>query len=117
MGMKIFQTGDVIFRWGDPANSMYDIYWGKVGIYTGYGTPQEKLLTELTDEQFFGEMGLIDGSPRSADAVALADDTRVEEISEDEFYGYFKDKPMRVLMIMRHMGRRIRELSAQAEPC
>ena len=111
MAKKIFQQGEVIFRQGDAAGCMYDIYWGKVGIYADYGTPQERLLTELHDENFFGELGMIDGEPRSATAVALSDDTQVETISEAEFAGYFKEKPLRVLQIMGHMCKRIRELS------
>ena len=111
MSMKSFQRGEVIFREGDSASCMFDIYWGSVGIYAAYGTGQERLLTELGEGSFFGEMGMIDGEPRSATAVALMDDTRVEEICEEDFADYFRTQPMRILMILRQMARRIRELS------
>ena len=51
-----YKKGEIIFREGDPGNCMYDIFWGRVGVYTGYGTPQEKKLAELKTEDFFGEM-------------------------------------------------------------
>ena len=45
--MKEFKNGDVIFRQGDPGDCMYDIFSGRVGIYTAYGAPEEKLIAEL----------------------------------------------------------------------
>ena len=115
MSLRVFQKGEVIFREGDGAESMFDIYWGRVGIYSSYGAENEHLLTELRDGQFFGEMGMIDHSPRSATAVALEDDTQAEEISEEQFTAYFQNQPMRVLMIMRNMGNRIREQGEELE--
>ena len=115
MAERNYQKGEIIFREGDSGLSMFDIYWGKVGIYSGYGTEQERLLTELSDAQFFGEMGMLEQLPRSATAVALEDDTRVEEITEEEFAAYLSDKPMRVLMLLRQLSRRVRELSEERQ--
>lgn len=47
MNTKEYKKGDVIFRQGDAADSMFVITWGTVGIYVDYGTERERKLTEL----------------------------------------------------------------------
>ena len=108
---QIYKKGQVIFKEGDKADCMYDIRWGSVGIYANYGTPQEKLLTKLSAEEFLGEMGLIDGEPRSATAVALEKDTRVAVINGECFGAYLQERPTKVLVIMQHMSHRLRNLT------
>lgn len=107
--VETYNSGDVIFRQGDNAETMYDVLSGKVGIYVNYGAPDEKKLTELELGQFFGEMGVIECYPRSATAVALADGTRVQCITMAEFTDYFSNKPERLLLIMRQLSKRVRE--------
>ena len=111
MSTKELKKGEVIFQQGDPSGCMYDILWGEVGIYANYGTPEEQLLTTLETEQFFGEMGMIEGLPRSATAVALTKDTRLKVITPETFQAYFQEKPVKVLMVMQNMSLRIRELT------
>ena len=55
MEPKTFKKGEIIFKQGDLSDCMYDILWGQVGIYADYGTPEEKLLTTLETERFFGD--------------------------------------------------------------
>ena len=106
--MKEFKNGEVIFRQGDPGESMYDIFSGRVGIYAGYGTANEKLITELKAGDFFGEMGLLDKAPRSATVVAL-EDTLAYVISEADFNDYFIKQPEKALIIMRQLSQRLRQ--------
>ncbi len=87
---------------------MYDIFSGRVGIYAGYGTANEKLLTELKAGDFFGEMGLLDKAPRSATVVAL-EDTLAYVISEADFNDYFIKQPEKALIIMRQLSQRLRQ--------
>ena len=109
--IQIYKKGQVIFEEGDKADCMYDIRWGSVGIYANYGTKEEKLLTKLSTDEFFGEMGLIDGEPRSATAVALEKDTRVEVINKECFGAFLEESPTKVLVIMQHMSHRLRKLT------
>lgn len=111
MNTKTFKKGEVIFRQGDPSDCMYDIHWGRVGIYANFGTLEEKQLTVLRPDQFFGEMGMIEGGPRSATAVAMENDTKIQEITAETFEEYFKTRPAKVLMVMQHMSSRLRELT------
>jgi CRP-like cAMP-binding protein len=108
METKTFKKGQIIFREGDPGECMYDVYIGKVGVYSKYGTPEQKLLIEYYPDHYFGEMGLLDHMPRSATAVALADETCLGVITEEGFAEFFRENPARVLMVMQQMSSNLR---------
>ena len=110
MNTLVFKKGDVIFRQGEFSSVMYDIEKGTVGVFADYETEQVQQLAELTAGDFLGEMGMIEVYPRSATAVALEDDTTLSEIGEDELNAYFKDKPEKLLKIMKQISARIREI-------
>ena len=109
--VECWPAGTVIFREGDPANCMYDIHFGSVGIYAAYGTPDEKLMTELGVDQFFGEMGLVAGEPRSATAVVLSDNTTLEIIDMEELKALMEKNPPEVWAIVSHLSGRLRKLT------
>ena len=107
----ILKRNEVIFNEGDKSDCMYDIRHGRVGIYANYGTKEEKLLTELSKDQFFGEMGIIEGYPRSATAVAMGDMTELTVVAKADFEAYCKNNPEKTVLIMKNMSSRIRELT------
>ena len=104
-----YSKGDIIFRQGDIATVMYDIVSGRVGVFSAFGTAQEKKIAELDKEQVFGEIGLIGCYPRTATVVALEDGTTVTELTEADLEAYFQDKPEKLLKIMRQLSKRLRE--------
>ena len=108
MNTLVFKKGDVIFRQGDYSEVMYDIAKGKVGVFSDYETETVQQLAELKAGDFLGEMGMIEVYPRSATAVALEDDTTLTEIGEDDLNEFFKDKPEKLLQIMKQMSERLR---------
>ena len=108
MKTLVFKKGDVIFRQGDYSEVMYDIAKGKVGVFADYETETVQQLAELKAGDFLGEMGMIEVYPRSATAVALEDDTTLTEIGEDDLNEFFKDKPEKLLQIMKQMSERLR---------
>ncbi len=107
--MKGYKKGEVIFRQGDPGDCMYDIVYGRVGVYADYDRPGEKLIAELSEGELFGEMGLIENAPRSATVVALDRDTQLKVITEDSFLSYFEEKPVKVFQIMQQLSQRLRQ--------
>lgn len=118
MDRKMFQKGALIFREGDTADCMYAVNSGRVGVYAGYGTAEEKLLAEYTQDGYFGEMGLLEHAPRSTDAVALEDDTCLEAVNEESFLVYFREHPEQVLRIMQQLSGNLRKASRDyAETC
>ena len=106
---KNYDRGQIIFKQGDYSDCMYDILEGKVGVYGAYGTHDEKLIAELGKGQSLGEMGMLEYYPRSATAVALEDGTALAEITEDELNDYLRNRPEKLLSIMRQLSERIRE--------
>ena len=108
---EIYRRGQIIFREGEVGNCMYFITSGRVGIYTGYGTDQEKLLAELTEEQFFGEMGMIERLPRSATAICLEDDTSTELIYEENLDEAIKNSPAMIFVALQHLSTRLKAMT------
>ena len=109
MNTLTFAANQIVFNQGDFPVSMFNIEKGKVGIYAKYGTEEQKEIAVLCAGEIVGEMGLLEVYPRSATAVALEDDTVLTEISEDDLSAFFKDKPDKLLEIMKQLSRRIRE--------
>ena len=109
METKTFKKGSLIFKAGDPGDCMYEVYMGKVGIYSDFGTDREKLLTEYYQDQYFGEMGLLDKMPRSATAVAMCDGTSLGIITEENFDAFYRENPNRVLMVMQQISKNLRK--------
>ena len=104
-----FNKDQVVFKEGSFDSCMYDIVSGRVGIFSAYGTADEKKIAELDSKQIFGEIGLIGCYPRTATAVALENNTVLSEISGADLSEYFKDKPEKLLQIMKQLSRRLRE--------
>ena len=105
-----FKAGDVIFRAGEQADCMYDIYDGNVGIYSDYQTENAKLLATLSTEDVFGEMGILDDMPRSATAVCLTN-CAVMVVKPENFMAFFQNKPVKVLKILMQMCIQLRDLT------
>lgn len=111
MNSKEFKSGQIIFKQGDSELCMYDIQRGRVGIYSEYGTPAEKLIAELSTGEIVGETGLLDRVPRTGTAVALEDDTVLVEIREDNLKEYFLKEPEKLLLLMRNLSERLRKIN------
>ena len=108
---KRFQNGEIIFKEGDIGTSFFQIIEGTVEVLSGYGSDKERSLTELSAGDFFGEMAVIEAYPRSNTVVAK-DNALVVEIPENELNSYFAENPGMILKIMNHLGKRIKELTA-----
>ena len=108
---ETYSKGTVIFKEGETGKCMYCLQSGSVGIYTGYGTEREEKLAELQPNQYFGEMGMLEGEARSATAVALENDTVVEVFYESFLSEMFEKNPTKVLMVFEHLSRRLRKLT------
>ncbi|MCR5773946.1 MAG: cyclic nucleotide-binding domain-containing protein [Lachnospiraceae bacterium] len=111
--VESFPKGTVIFKEGETGNCMYDIHFGKIGIFKDYGTPDEKKLSELETNQFFGEMGMVDNDKRSATAVVISDDATIETIYPTDLRDLFENNPPKVDMILAHLSYRLRKLTKE----
>ena len=100
--LRSYQRGDVIFKAGDPGDSMFAVVDGMVEIRIHDATVET-----IAAGGVFGEMGLIDGLPRSADAVA-ASDCNLAVISEKRFLRLVEMMPQFALQMMRVITQRLR---------
>lgn len=97
-----FKAGDVIFRAGDQGTVFYVVENGTVEIRRG-----TRVLDKVAHGEIFGEMALIDNSPRAADAVA-ATEVRVFCVNERRFLFLIAEMPYFGLSVMRVLSRRLR---------
>jgi CRP-like cAMP-binding protein len=64
---------EVLCRQGDPGDALFIVTGGRIRLSTTDPSGNEKVLTYFTDGQFFGEMSLLTGAPRSATAIGETD--------------------------------------------
>lgn len=102
-----FGKGEIIFHEGSVSDCAYVIAMGSIEIYTT--TPQgEKVLGTLGANEIFGEMGLIDGLPRSASARAC-ETSVVFILTYQTFEKLVHKKPKALLPILKILSHRLRE--------
>jgi uncharacterized membrane protein len=101
------KAGAVLFRAGDEGDAMYLIEHGKVRICVRAKDGQEVTLTELNRGDFFGEMVLLDGKPRSADAL-VAEDARLAVLSRVHFLSFVRSNPNVALEMLTALTNRLR---------
>lgn len=68
-----YKSGQVIDREGDLGTSLHIIREGSVDVYQSYDSDDQQLLASFGEGDFFGEMALLLGRPRSATVVATSD--------------------------------------------
>src|ERR1041384_4803933 len=92
------ESGQTVFAQGDEGDAMYVIEDGAVDIVAGSGR-QKVTLTSLFKQQYFGELSLLDGAPRSATAVANRP-SQLLALDRDDFVDFIKRRPDAALSIM-----------------
>lgn len=100
--VRSFKQGEIIFREGDPATELYVIKAGRVDIASG-----NRLLASLEANGIFGEMALIDKTPRSA-TVTAATDVELVPVNEKQFLFLVSQTPFFALKVMRVLAGRLR---------
>lgn len=80
-----YRAGEPVFYQGDPGLGMYIIQDGEVSIVISDKDGIQKELAVLTDGDFFGELALLDESPRSAGAICKTDCTLIGFFRPDLF--------------------------------
>jgi len=97
----------VLFRAGDVGDAMYLIERGKVRISVRATDGHDVTLTELAARDFFGEMALLDGQPRSASAT-VAENARLAVLSREHFLSFMRSNPNVALEMLTALTNRLR---------
>jgi CRP-like cAMP-binding protein len=104
---KRYGPGSALVRAGGPANAFYVILDGRVRVETPHGA------IELQGGDFFGEMALIDGEPRSATVTAVGE-VYALAVPRAKFLKLLAAEPKIALAIMATLTRRLRDVQAAA---
>jgi CRP-like cAMP-binding protein len=99
-----FRRSEVIFHREDPGNALYVIAAGTVKIALRSDDGREVILTLLGPGDYFGELAIIDGEPRSADAIAT-EDCETMVLPREAFLEFLAQTPDASLRLLQAMSR------------
>ncbi len=95
-------AGGVVFQEGDAGNEMFGIVEGEIRLQT-----RDRVIATLGPDDIFGEMAIVDASPRMATAVATTDSV-LAVIDRHRFLFLVHETPMFALSVMSAMANRLR---------
>jgi len=108
-----FKSGEVVFHEGDPGDSLYLVGEGSVKISKEDRAGREQVLDYIKPGNFFGEMALLEGKPRSAMATA-AEPTLLGAVKEETFQHLLELAPSRLHMnFLRSISERLRSVNSR----
>ena len=101
---RVLAAGDVVFSEGDMGAEMYGVISGSVELRKG-----DTVVTSIGPDGTFGELSIIDKTPRSLTAVA-AEPTTVAVIDKRTFLFLVHETPNFSISVMRSLADRLRQL-------
>jgi CRP-like cAMP-binding protein len=99
--------GDLLFSQGDPSQELFVVAEGRVAIATRSSDGRESMVAVLEGGALFGELGLFDDEPRSADARALTD-SEVVALAYEDVRTVLQTRPEFLWVIVRLLAKRLR---------
>jgi len=114
MKTKFFNKGDVIIHEGMSSDCAYIIEAGTVEVSKSNPDGERKIVGMLKENDIFGEMGLIDGLPRSCNVVALEDCT-ITVLTQEAFDSLAEHNPQALMPILKVLAKRLRSTLSLVE--
>lgn len=102
-----YHKDEVILHKEDPGDSLFVIKDGRVKVVLYGDDGREVILSILKEGDFFGEMSLLDGEPRSASVVSM-EDANLYILKRDGFLASLMERPGMALRILVELSRRLR---------
>ncbi len=109
-----YPKGELIFCKGDPGHGLLAIVKGTVKISSPSAEGREIVLNLMREGEIFGEMALLDGQPRSADATAQTD-CELLALNRRDFLPMLRETPELALKLMELLCRRLRQTNEHVE--
>jgi CRP/FNR family cyclic AMP-dependent transcriptional regulator len=103
----------VVYK-GDPSGAMYLIASGRVKVHQATAGGDEIILNVLASGDFFGEMSLIDGQPRSAD-ISTLEATDLLLLEGDALRDTIHEQPLVAWTLLRLLSQRLRDQNERME--
>jgi CRP-like cAMP-binding protein len=100
-----FPANYTIFRQGEEGRSLYIVVSGRVKVHLG-----NKLLAEVEQGKYFGEMAVFDTQTRSASATTI-EPCECLELTQEQLYEAIEETPEIAVNIIRELSRLIRKLN------
>ncbi len=111
---RSYPKGRTIVSEGEPSQSLYILLAGRAKVQRSDAEGKEVILAVLGSGEFFGEMSLIDDSPRSASVITL-ETCEFMAINKDAFKSLLQQSTEMGMAIMRGLVRRLREADKKIE--
>jgi CRP-like cAMP-binding protein len=99
-------AGEIVIHQGDFGDSIYFICQGEVDIFVLNQEGAENIIGHLKGGDFFGEMALLTGSPRSA-SVRVTDDALFLVLHKNDFDAFLKEHPHLAILFSKILAERI----------
>jgi CRP/FNR family transcriptional regulator, cyclic AMP receptor protein len=109
-----FRRGEVVFHLGDPGDALFVVSGGAVKITLPSEAGDEAIIATLRPGDFFGELALLDGAPRSATAIAL-EPTETLVLPRDRFRELVATEPAIRDALLAALARELRRLTVHVE--
>lgn len=109
-----YARSQIIFTQGDPGTNLCLIEEGRVRISVASDDGKELVLGMLGPGDFFGELALLDGEPRSADAIAH-EATTLLLLARDDFLRFLESRAHVSAVLLAAMSRKLRATTQQAQ--
>jgi CRP-like cAMP-binding protein len=110
----VLKRGATIFSKGDPGNSLYAVISGTVKISLSSPDGRNAILNLVGSGELFGEMSVLDGQDRSADATANTN-CEIYVIDRRDFLPFMRSQPALSMKFIELLCERLRRTSDQVE--
>jgi CRP/FNR family cyclic AMP-dependent transcriptional regulator len=104
---RMYDESEVVFMRGDPGDSLCGVVTGRVRISASGPGGKEVFLNIMEPGDAFGEIALLDGSPRTATATAMAR-TELVIIQRDAFFALLQSQPQLASHLIQLLCKRVR---------
>ncbi len=115
-GMRVrkFRRGETVFHVGDPGDALFIVMSGSIKITLPADSGDEAILATLRPGDFFGELALLDGAPRSATAIAI-EPTETYILPRDRFRDLIATEPIMREALLATLAAEVRRLTHHVE--
>ena len=104
---RLHRKGSTVFMYGETGRDLYVIESGSVKICMATADGKELTLAILGPGEFFGELALLDGEPRSSDAVIM-EESQLLLLERSEFIKFMEEHPSVAHRVIEVLSRRLR---------
>jgi CRP/FNR family cyclic AMP-dependent transcriptional regulator len=108
------KRGDTLFMKGDPGTSLFAVCAGTVEVIVPSAEGRNAVVNLIKEGEIFGEIALLDGGPRTADAVALTDCTLMT-VERRDFLRVLREQPDVMVKLLEILCARVRRTTEQVE--